>query len=98
MAIYSEVTDKQVFIVINERLDRWSTKAFKDAYLGTPPSYTYFLDVRQVTAIDSAGLGLLLQSREYAGADRANITLVCCQENISRTLYAAHFQHLFCIT
>lgn len=98
MAILSETRGKQVFIQINERFDRWSTQAFRKAYRRTIPSYAYVIDMSQVPMMDSAGLGLLLKLREYAGDSEADITLRNCSETVRKILYLAHFQNFFRIT
>lgn len=96
MAITSETRANKVFIQINERLDRWSAQAFKKAFQGTYSSgHTYVVDMSQVPMVDSAGLELLLKLREYAGNDKADITLRNCSDTVCKILYVAHFQNFF---
>lgn len=95
MAIRTELKNKKVIIRIDEKFDRWSSKSFQKAYREKPSSSVFVVDFRKVDLLDSAGLGLLVMLREYAGGDDSRISLINCNETIHRVLRLSHYHQLF---
>ncbi|MBF0340133.1 MAG: STAS domain-containing protein [Magnetococcales bacterium] len=73
-------------------------RAFRNTYHGRPPDTRYILDFRRVTYMDSSALGmLLLLKEEAAGADRARVQLIHCNDQVRKILEVANFGQIFTI-
>jgi anti-anti-sigma factor len=70
-------------------------RAFRDAYQACPPTSHFEVDLRTAEYMDSAGLGMLLQLREYAGGDSSRVTISGASPNIRSILDIANFSRLF---
>ncbi|MBF0429142.1 MAG: STAS domain-containing protein [Magnetococcales bacterium] len=95
MGIDATIRGNQVVIQINEQFDRFSTRAFTEAYRGRQKGVAYVIDFKNVKAIDSTALGLLIKLREYAGDEDADISLININDNVMKMLRIANFQTLF---
>ena len=89
-------SDGKVTIAVNGRfgfdLHQEFRKAYKDLH---DPGARYVVDMDRVEYIDSSALGMLLQLREHAGGNRADVRLIHCRPEIKRILEIANFQKLF---
>jgi len=72
-------------------------REFREAYQSCPASAQFEVDLRQADYMDSAGLGMLLQLRDYAGGDSARIAITGANETIRSVLEVANFHKLFTI-
>jgi anti-anti-sigma factor len=70
-------------------------REFRDAYQALPPRTHFTVDFRQTNYIDSAGLGMLVQLREHAGGEAANVRLTGINDTIRNILDVANFSRLF---
>ena len=70
-------------------------RAFRDAYQAQPRTTHFEVDLREAQYMDSAGLGMLLQLREYAGGDSSRITISGASPTIRSILEIANFSRLF---
>jgi len=88
--------NKQLTIVLNDRLDFSSHGAFRDTYRSLDPSqFEITIDFKNTSYIDSAALGMLLVLRERAGGSRARITLKSCRAEVQQIMDITHFEELF---
>ncbi len=72
-------------------------REFREAYQACPGNAQFEVDLRQSGYMDSAGLGMLLQLRDYAGGDSARITITGANDTIRNVLEVANFHKLFTI-
>ena len=87
---------KQVFIAISDRFDFSMHREFRAAYEGTAgPGARYHIDLSKATYMDSSGLGMLLLLRDFAGGDKAEITIANAPPDIYRVLEIANFHQIF---
>lgn len=85
-------------IAISGRFDFNMYQDFRDAYEGGIANNAAFvLDFSSTEYIDSSALGMLLVLREQSGGDRANITIVNCNDEIKKILTISNFDKLFSI-
>lgn len=70
-------------------------REFREAYKDLSASTSFTIDLRQTSYMDSAGLGMLIQLREFAGQDSARIRLTGVNETIRTILDVANFGRLF---
>lgn len=90
--------NKVVTVTIEGRFDFTLYRAFRDAYTPYKESGTsYVLDLAKADYLDSSALGMLLQLREHAGGETANIRIVNCRPTLAKILKIANFQRLFAI-
>lgn len=89
---------KVVTVAIDGRFDFTLYRAFRDAYQPYTESGTsYVLDFAKADYMDSSALGMLLQLREHAGGEHANIRIINCRPFLAKILKIANFQRLFAI-
>ena len=69
--------------------------AFRAAYQAQPRTSHFEVDLREAQYMDSAGLGMLLQLREYAGGDSSRIAVSGASPTIRSILEIANFSRLF---
>jgi len=83
-------------IGVTGRFDVAVKRDFRAAYEQQPATgIRYVVDLSQTTYLDSAALGMLLLLREYAGEERASITLQGARPNVRWVLEMANFDRLF---
>jgi anti-anti-sigma factor len=68
---------------------------FREAYQQAPASNSFVIDLANTGYMDSAGLGMLIQLRDYAGGEQARIALVGLNDTIRTILNVANFGRLF---
>lgn len=80
-----------ISITLPERFTFEERAAFRAAYRGQPvPADGYTVEFTRTVFIDSAGLGMLLQLRDYAG-QRERVRFVHLQPAIRELLRVAEF-------
>lgn len=91
--------DGQTLIIkIDGRFDFSTHQAFRDAYEhGDQDIKGYVVDLSDTTYLDSSALGMLLLLRDYAGGDRATISIENCNSDVRRILAISNFEQLFAI-
>jgi anti-anti-sigma factor len=94
-SISSSVQDRTVTITIGGDFTFDLNQAFRESYKAHPGTMSFVLDLSRAGYMDSAGLGMLLQLREYAGADAARITLKGPNPTLRQILDIANFGKLF---
>lgn len=100
MAIRSTyVADQnQLTIAIDGRFDFSAHQEFRSAYEGTQHQpERYCVDMKLAHYLDSSALGMLLLLRDYAGGDRAQITIENCSPDVRKILTISNFEQLFII-
>lgn len=97
MTISASVTNdgKSVYITVNGRFDVQSHNDFRGCYRNQKPEAVYTIDLSATDYIDSSALGMLLLLREFAGGDRANISITGCSEGIKNIFSLTNFNRLF---
>jgi anti-anti-sigma factor len=70
-------------------------REFRDAYKELPSSTEFTIDFAQTNYMDSAGLGMLIRLREFAGKENARIRLTGINDTIRTILKVANFGRLF---
>lgn len=68
---------------------------FRESYKAFPKSKCFHVDLSETNYIDSAGLGMLVQLREYAGGNSACVSIVGANTVVLSILSVANFQKLF---
>ncbi len=92
--VESEVEDNTLLVKVAGQLSSQAYEAFVKAVRShTQPIHNVVIDVSNVESIDSAGLGMLLITREAAGANRA--TIRGCSAELRRVLDIVNFGQLF---
>lgn len=80
------------------RFDGKIHREFQEAFsLRAKPTSHYVVDLGRTDYIDSAGLGLLLKLRAYAGGDKTRVRLVNCSPGIKKILTIANFHSLLTV-
>lgn len=90
----SEV-DGRFTITIDGNLAFDLNRDFRQAYQSIPPHRPVVVDLTRSGYVDSAGLGMLIQLREFLGGDKASVTLLGANETIRTILDVANFARLF---
>jgi len=99
MSITSSEAGNTITITINGRFDFSSHKDFREAYTNTGgENSTYVVDMSGTDYIDSSALGMLLLLREFAGSDKANITIRGTQKEVKDILEVSNFDKLFTLS
>ena len=70
-------------------------REYRDAYQRDPSTDAFFVDLHATGYMDSAGLGMLIQLRDYAGGNDAQVTLTGMNDTIRTILNVANFSRLF---
>lgn len=70
-------------------------REFREAYQASPPTNRFVVDLTDTAYMDSAGLGMLIQLRAFAGGQSARIRLVGLNDTIRTILTVANFSRLF---
>ena len=92
--IESKLRNGELTLLLSGRLSSAAYESFVKAV--RPPHQrieSVVIDVSGVDSIDSSGLGMLLISREAAGANRA--TIRGCSDELRRVLEIVNFGQLF---
>ena len=70
-------------------------REFREAYRQSPADRSFVVDLSRSSYMDSAGLGMLIQLRDYAGGGQARIRLTGVNDTIRSILSVANFERLF---
>jgi anti-anti-sigma factor len=73
-------------------------REFREAYQQLPAHSSITVDLSATDYMDSAGLGMLVQMREYLGKDSANVAITGVNETVRTILNVANFGRLFKIS
>lgn len=73
-------------------------RAFREAYQAQSAGSRYEIDLSQAQYMDSAGLGMLIQLREYAGGKSDSVILSGTNPTLRGILEIANFPRLFQIS
>ena len=84
-------------INIIDKFDFSLQNEFRSAYENVNID-VYIIDMIKTEYMDSSALGMLLLMREHVGANKSNITLENCSQDIKTILSVANFQSLFSIS
>ncbi|MBF0109075.1 MAG: STAS domain-containing protein [Magnetococcales bacterium] len=95
--MYLEVKKQsnEVTIFIKNTFDFKIRTEFRNAYKDVPPNVAYVVDLRNVEALDSSGIGMLMLLWEHAGSESSNVTLVNCRPRIKHLFHAAQLDKIF---
>jgi len=99
MAVNSQVQAGVVYISITGSFDILAYEAFNEIIKQNAQTATQFrLDFKEVTAMDSSALGMLLLLREKVGEDQARkIVLFNVSKPVMAVLEIAKFDQLFTV-
>lgn len=96
MQISSQASADGTFTIrINGRFDFKLQQDLRKAYESQPRAARYVIDLSGTEYMDSAACGMLLVFRDYAGGDKADITLANGNPEIKKTLNMLQFHKLF---
>ena len=90
-----ENQDRTSRIMVNGDFVFDTNREFREAYRQCPPDNHFVIDLKNANYMDSAGLGMLIQLREFAGGDNASIRLTGLHETVRTILTVANFGLLF---
>jgi len=101
MAIKSVLSDNGsiLTIAIDGRFDASSLDEFRRAYedVDSNSLQKYVVDLSDTVHLDSSALGMLLVLRDFAGGDKANITIDKCSPEVKKIFAISSFEQLFTI-
>ncbi len=100
MAINSFVSGdgKVLTIEVDGRFDASSLDEFRSCYENAKGELSaYEVNLRKAEYLDSSALGMLLVLRDYAGGDRAAITISHCSPEVKKIFTISSFERLFSI-
>jgi len=69
--------------------------AFRNAYKTFDSSRHFIIDLSNTSYMDSSGLGMIIQLRDFAGGDSAQVNITGANEIVSQVLKVAKFDQLF---
>lgn len=95
MPVTTRSEGNRLEIRIDGRFDFTAHRDFRNSYRNSGAGTEYVVNLSGVEYLDSSALGMLLLLREYAGGDKARITLTNCQETVIKILKIANFDRLF---
>ncbi len=86
-------------IAVQGRFDFSALQNFRSSYEKVQPKPNkYIIDLRDSEYLDSSALGMLLALRDYAGGDRADISVINCNSDIKKILIITKLDGLFKIS
>lgn len=101
MAISSAMSadGKTLIIEVDGRFDASSLDEFRKCYENLPEGAPqgYLVDLKNAVYLDSSALGMLLVLRDYAGGERARITIAHCSPEVKKIFSISSFEQLFTI-
>ena len=97
MPVLSKSLDNgnKVEITIQGQFDFNDHSAFREAYKSENSEADYVVNMQQAEYLDSSALGMLLMLREYAGGDKAHISIVNTPAEIMKLFKNSNFESLF---
>jgi HptB-dependent secretion and biofilm anti anti-sigma factor len=100
MSISSSVTNngKTLTIEVDGRFDASSLDEFRSCYEGNKSELDHYeVNLRKAEYLDSSALGMLLVLRDYAGGEKARITISHCSPEVKKIFAISSFEKLFSI-
>lgn len=100
MTISSSVLNdgKTLMIEVDGRFDASSLDEFRSCYEGAHSDLEgYEVNLRKAEYLDSSALGMLLVLRDFAGGDKATITISNCSPEVKKIFAISSFEKLFSI-
>ena len=100
MAITPSVSNdgKTLTIEVDGRFDASSLDEFRSCYESSQGSLAgYEVNLRKAEYLDSSALGMLLVLRDFAGGDKATITISNCSPEVKKIFAISSFEKLFSI-
>lgn len=89
---------KVLTIEVDGRFDASSLDEFRSCYESLQGSLSgYEVNLRKAEYLDSSALGMLLVLRDYAGGDKASITISNCSPEVKKIFAISSFERLFSI-
>ena len=89
---------KVLTIEVDGRFDASSLDEFRSCYENAKGGLNgYEVNLRRAEYLDSSALGMLLVLRDYAGGDRASITISNCSPEVKKIFSISSFERLFSI-
>ncbi len=85
---------REVTLEMPERFDFSVHTEFRKAYENNNSARKYIINLGRTRYMDSSGLGMLLQLREYLGGDTSSIRIKNGDENIKEILAIANFDKM----
>lgn len=84
-------------ITVNGRFDATLLDEFRRSYedIAGPAVKNYNVDLGKTEHLDSSALGMLLVLRDYAGGDKAMITISNCSPEVKKIFSISSFEQLF---
>lgn len=70
-------------------------REFREAYKSHPDADSFTVDLSQASYMDSAGLGMLVQLRDFAGGTPEAVSIAGANGVIKNILEVANFNKLF---
>lgn len=100
MAINSSISNdgKTLTIEVDGRFDASSLDEFRSCYESSQSNLAvYEVNLRKAEYLDSSALGMLLVLRDFAGGDKASITISNCSPEVKKIFAISSFEKLFSI-
>ena len=90
---------KTIFLSISGRFDYKIIKDFRESFSNDKDQegMTYFINLNDVSYMDSSALGILLVLRQHANNNKGKVTIDRPSEQVSQVLKVANFEKLFTI-
>lgn len=96
MGITASTSGKQHTIkIIEGRFDFSVQSDFRKAYEKAVTNSQFVIDFSNVEYMDSSALGMLLLLHDYAGTEKADVSLNNCRSEIKNILEISNFHKLF---
>ncbi len=98
MAITTQLTDQELSILVDGRLDFSIHEEFCATFQKNDKAInSYVIDMHKATHLDSSGLGMMLLLRIHAKDNKAQLRIVKCSHAIKKVLTIASFDRMFVI-
>lgn len=97
MTIESSISSdgKVLSISVTGRFDATSLDDFRRSYESSDNVQQYQVDLKETIYLDSSGLGMLLVLRDFAGGDKAQISIANCSPVVKKIFSISNFNQLF---
>ncbi len=98
MAITSNLSNDGDLLTISVqgRFDFSALQSFKNAYEKiNPKAKKYIIDLKESEYLDSSALGMLLALRDFSGGEKADISVINCNQDVKKILVITKLDELF---
>lgn len=98
MAITSNLSNDGSLLTISVqgRFDFSALQSFKNSYEKiSPKAQKYIIDLKESEYLDSSALGMLLALRDFAGSEKADISVINCNQDVKKILVITKLDELF---